>query len=256
MTESCWNQTSVCRLPVRLQVDPGSLHLWSIPLGLTEPLLRKWGGYVSEDERQRADRFLRAQDHRRYTIAHAALRLLLARYTGLDVHALHFVAGPQGKPALANAGAEAMSFNLTHSGELAVVAVSSPARLGVDVEEFRVIDDAGAIALSFFAEAEVAALAAVAPTDRDRAFLTCWTRKEAFIKALGGGLSIDLASFEVSLSRERPAFLRIADAALAAQAWSMIHLEPAAGYVGAVVTDAMVSETRLLHLDLAAEQQS
>jgi 4'-phosphopantetheinyl transferase len=252
MTENRWNQTSVRQLPARLQVDPGSVHLWSIPLDPAEPWFPMWGESLSDEERQRAERFLHAHDRRRYTVAHAALRLLLARYTGVDIHALRFAAGPQGKPALAGAGAPAISFNLSHSGELALVAVSTPARLGVDVEQLRPIDDAGTIARSFFAAAEEAALAAVPPADRDRAFLTCWTRKEAFIKALGGGLSIDLASFEVSFSRDHPAFLRIADAALAAQSWRMIHLEPAAGYVGAAVTDAGVSEIRLLHLDLAA----
>ena len=145
----------------------------------------------------------------------------------------------------------AISFSLSHSGELAVIAMSSLARLGVDIEQLRVIDDAGAIAQSHFASAEKVALAAVAPAEQNRAFLTCWTRKEAFVKALGRGLSIDLAGFEVNISREHPAFVRIADAVLAAHAWSIIHLEPAVDYVGAAVTDAAVLERRFLHLDLA-----
>jgi 4'-phosphopantetheinyl transferase len=114
------------------------------------------------------------------------------------------------------------------------------------------MEDAMAIARSFFAPAEQAALAARPLAERDRTFMTCWTRKEAFIKALGGGLSIDLKSFEVSIDRERPAFLRIDDSRWSAQAWNMIHLEPADGYIGAVVADAGVNQISAMHFDPVA----
>jgi 4'-phosphopantetheinyl transferase len=249
MTELPWLPTPLRQLPERLQLSPGTLHLWSIPLDLAEPLHPEWDACLSDDERNRANRFVHARDRRRYRVAHAALRLLLARYTGKDARALSFVLGPQGKPDLEDEHAPAISFNLSHSGELALLGVSSPGRLGVDVEQIRVMEDAMAIARSFFAPAEEAALAAVPLADRDRTFMTCWTRKEAFIKALGGGLSIDLKSFEVSIDREHPAFLRIDDSRWSAQAWSMVHLEPADGYIGALVTDAAVNEIRLMRFD-------
>jgi 4'-phosphopantetheinyl transferase len=250
MTELPWRPRALRQLPERLQVGPGALHLWSIPLDPPEPPMHEWDALLSDDERNRANRFVQDRDRRRYRVAHAVLRLLLARYTGKDASALSFVLGPQGKPNLA--GEDAISFNLSHSGELAILAISPPARLGVDIEQIRVMDDAIAIARSFFAPGEQAVLAGTPLADRDRTFMTCWTRKEAFIKALGGGLSIDLASFEVSLDREQPAFLRIDDPKLSAQSWSMLHFEPADGYMGAVVTDAAVNDMRSMRFDPAA----
>jgi 4'-phosphopantetheinyl transferase len=214
--------------------------------------MHEWNALLSDDERNRANRFVYARDQRRYRVAHAVLRLLLARYAGKDARALRFILGPQGKPDLEDEATSAISFNLSHSGELALLAISSTCRLGVDIEQIRPMEDAMAIARSFFAPAEQAALTARPLAERDRTFMTCWTRKEAFIKALGGGLSIDLKSFEVSIDRDRPAFLRINDSRWSAQTWNMVHLEPADGYIGAVVADAAVNQISSMHFDPVA----
>ena len=254
MTESRWNRVTPSQLPPRLHVVPGTLYLWSVPLDLPDRRVGEWESLLSEDERNRAARFVLVHDQRRYIVAHAALRILLARYTGTKSHAIDFVTGPQGKPSLP--AGDMTSFNLSHSGELAVIAISSPAQLGVDIEQLRPVGDAHEIARSYFTSAEEAALAAITQENTSKAFLTCWTRKEAFVKALGGGLSIDLKCFDVSLATEHPALLRIEDAAESASNWSMVHLEPVQGYVGAAATDGPLRETSFRYLDPSGPERS
>src|SRR5262249_36696096 len=244
MTISRWSSVRLHELPAWLQIEQGALHLWSVPLDPPEPLIRQLGTPLSEKERNIARCFVRVQDQRRYVVAHAVLRILLARYAGIEAHALRFITGPQGKPALA--GSSAISFNMSHSGELAIIGISN-FRLGVDIEQLRHIDHSATIAQSFFSPAEVAALAPAPAANADEDFLICWTRKEAFLKAVGGGLSIGLDRFEVSVSRDRPAILRIDDAALSARPWTMIHLEPADHYLGATVIEGKVQRVQSLH---------
>jgi 4'-phosphopantetheinyl transferase len=251
MIATGWPTICLDRLQPRLSTEPGRVDLWSIPLGPADRAIENLTACISADERGRADRFVFDEHRRRYIVAHAGLRLLLSRYTGVEAGALDFVAGPQGKPSLAPLAE--IAFNLSHSAELAVVAVAAPTRLGVDIEHLREVTDAAAIAHSFFSEAEGAALADTTPAERDRAFLTCWTRKEAFVKALGGGLSVDLTGFAVNLSRERPAFLTIEDPALATVPWSIIHIEPDAGYLGAAVVEGAACTATFACLDLGTE---
>jgi 4'-phosphopantetheinyl transferase len=243
-----WRSIPLSRLPPRLQLEPGALHVWSVPLTLPECSVDRAASLLSVEDRERAVRFVRPQDRRRFIVAHAALRILLSRYTEIPIHELFFLAGPHGKPALAGVSPHAISFNMAHSGERAIIAVST-CELGVDVEELRFLDDADSIARSFFAPAEVAALAAAPDTDGS-GFLICWTRKEAFIKAVGGGLSIGLDSFEVSVLRDRPAILRIGDEGLRARPWSMVHLQQGMDYVGAAVVAGPIARLELAQLDL------
>jgi 4'-phosphopantetheinyl transferase len=251
MTESAWPTIGLDQLQPCLNIEPGRIDLWSIPLGPVDRTIDTLADLISADEWARANRFVYSHHRRRYVVAHAGLRLLLSRYTGVGAGALDFEFGQQGKPSIAAPRAK-IAFNLSHSAELAVVAVASPVRLGVDVEQLREVTDATAIAHSFFSTAEAAALAAVAPTDLDRAFLTCWTRKEAFVKALGGGLSVDLSGFAVNLSRERPAFLTMEDPAMATIPWSIIHLEPEVGYLGATVIQSATCSATFRCLDLSS----
>ena len=163
--------------------------------------------------------------------------------------ALDFVFGPQGKPSLAPP-LSGIAFNLTHSEEIAVVAIAATDRIGVDIERLREVADAAAIARLFFSTIEQSMLSAVAPAERSRAFVTCWTRKEAFVKALGYGLSVDLASFAVNLSRELPGFSAFRDPDLASIPWSIIHIEPETHYLGAAVIDRALEAVRCNRLDL------
>lgn len=152
---------------------------------------------LSDDEWERARRFVFARDRHRFIAAHAALRGLLSMHTGIPGAMLDFRAGAFGKPALAEP--TDVHFNLSHSQAVALIAISDKAEIGVDLELLRPMPDADTLACAHFTDAERLALAALPPERRDRAFLVCWTRKEACLKATGLGLSIDTRSFEVGL---------------------------------------------------------
>ena len=152
-------------------------------------------GFLSADERARAGRF-RFERHRlMYVNTHAALRLLLARYLHASPKSLAIVPDGNGRPVLADFGH--LHFNLAHSGGIALVAVSCVAPVGIDVEEIRDVSDFAAIARRYFASGEVENILQLAPAERLSGFFVTWTRKEAYVKALGLGLSFPLDSFRI-----------------------------------------------------------
>ena len=176
-------------------------RLWHVDLdAAAAPQAREC---LSADESARAARFVFERDSRRYVAAHIALREILATVTGSTANDLAFDVGGFGKPSLA--APSALCFNLSHSAGAGLVAIDdsdSATEIGVDVEVLRPLSYSAALAAEYFTVAEQQGLAATAPPDRDLAFLTCWTRKEACVKALGLGLSIDTRSFEVGVSLE------------------------------------------------------
>ena len=156
---------------------------------------------LSVEERERAARFVFEDDRRRYRLAHAALRVRLGRYLGQPPELLRFAQGPAGKPTLADDhddGARC-AFNLSHSADVAAIAIAPRGELGIDIECQRVVGDSQAIVDRHFTPAEREAWHALAPMQRDAAFLRCWTRKEACIKALGSGLSTPLHEVDAGL---------------------------------------------------------
>lgn len=155
---------------------------------------------LCDEERERANRFRFARDRRRFVAAHAALRRALAEHTDLAAGALRFRQGAFGKPELLDRPSP--QFNLSHSGALALLAIGRRCPVGVDVEQLRPVPDALALASACFTRQENEALAALPLPDRDHAFLTCWTRKEACLKAIGTGLMLAPDSFEVGLEAE------------------------------------------------------
>ena len=213
-----------------LAPGPEDIHLWSIPLDVPDRYVDTLMKTLSPEERQRAERFHFARHRRRFTTARFFLRRLLAAYTGLTAEGLRFSYGPQGKPALIDAN---LHFNLSHSGELAMLALNPSQPLGVDIERLRPVTDALKIARRFFSDSEQEALLQTAESQRNEAFMRCWTRKEAYIKAVGGGLSIPLDSFDVTLDQP-PRFLSLQNSRDEALLWSLYHLDPAPGYIGAL----------------------
>jgi 4'-phosphopantetheinyl transferase len=172
---------------IRRVSAPLGVELWRIDLG-GEPHDAQWR-VLSAEEQARAARFAFARDRGRYVHAHAALREVLAVCTGIEAARLRFELGQGDKPMLA--GGSGPSFNLAHSGELALVVVSQEHEVGVDVEAMRPVDDAAELAALHYTEAERNQLDAAAARDRDAAFLAIWTRKEACLKAIGSGLRIE-----------------------------------------------------------------
>ncbi|MFD0936623.1 4'-phosphopantetheinyl transferase family protein [Methylobacterium trifolii] len=213
--------------------EPGPLYggqVWTVDLALSEAGRARCAGVLSSEEETRAGRFLRAEDQARYRTSHAALRLILGLALDADPRRLRFTTGPAGKPALAGPD-RGLAFNLSHSGSRALVGLSRQGPIGVDVEAVRPLPDALRIAHGHFAPDEAASLAALPAGQVEAAFFALWTRKEAVVKALGAGLSLPLADFSVSLPPDPPRLLRILGGS--PRAWTLRHLEPGPGTVGA-----------------------
>ena len=220
----------VAAAPGSVPLEDGALHVWAVPLdGDPAP----FDGLLCPVEEDRLARFRFADHRRRYQISHGALRRILGGYLQQDPRAVVFRHGPRGKPFLEGGG---LSFNLSHSGQLALVAVTAE-EVGVDVEKARRLDSLMQIAERHFSDREFGALRALSREDRELAFYRCWTRKEAYIKALGEGLSLALDSFEVSIC-EQAEFVACHDGREDPAAWSMLDVSPGAGYVGAVAARA------------------
>jgi 4'-phosphopantetheinyl transferase len=185
---------------------------------------------LSPAERDRATRFKFARDRKRYLIAHGALRSILGMYLGIDPAVIDFDAAPAGKPKLArNFASSGVEFNLSHSGEVALIAVTRGEEIGVDVERIREDFSFKPIAQRFFTANEVAALGDL-PVDLQReAFYKCWTSKEALLKAKGTGLSGSLDEVQIVLTAD--AGVRIT---FAAGEWSLTELSPISGYAAAL----------------------
>ena len=183
----------------------GEVHVWRIELdcAASAAALR---ATLSLEEKQKATRFRSLELRERWTVARGALRCILATYARCEPSVLVFRAGSHGKPALAWP-LEDVSFNLSHTGGLALVAIAGSGRVGIDAETVRSEIEVEDLSRRFFAPAEAAEILALSPAARLAAFFTCWTRKEAFVKALGGGLSVPLDRFQVSLRSDQPARL-------------------------------------------------
>jgi 4'-phosphopantetheinyl transferase len=210
------------------------VHVWAAPLTAGPDRLESLLQMLTPDERQRAARFLPAAIHARteFVVARATLRQLLSRYINDHPSEHRFVIGNNGKPALA--GRE-LFFNVSHTRGLAVYAFTRRGEVGIDVEQLRPRTTLLDMAARFFAPGEVAAIHALPPEHREEAFFHVWTRKEAFIKAVGQGLAFGLERFEVSVPPDDPARVRHVDGdAGAGAAWSLTALTPGPGYVGAL----------------------
>ncbi len=206
-----------------------SVHVWTVFLRPEEAALASLAKLLSQDERDRANRFHFEKDRVAYIAAHGGLRRILAAYFTCDPEDVCFRDGPNGKPAV-----DGIQFNLSHSADLAVVAVTEDRELGVDVER---VDPSRAdqnVAERFFSPYEVSLLRTLPPGQQTEAFFNCWTRKEAYLKAIGLGLSVPLDSFDVTLVPGEPArLLRGVEAK-----WRLRSFVPAPGYIGALVVDA------------------
>lgn len=215
------------------------VQIWRVNLDRTEAEVTALERCLTADETTRADRFRFTRDRRRFVVARGALRTLLGRVLGPAPEKIGLQYGPEGKPALAPAhgsGAEALQFNVAHSHEVALLALARGAELGVDVEYMRELNDAQRIARRFFSAQEVAALLATPAEQQKAAFFRIWTRKEAFIKATGKGLSQPLDAFNVVTNDGQA--LEYVELDGAPTRWRLWDLDPGAGYGAALVVRA------------------
>lgn len=227
------------RGPQRLRVEDDEVHVWRISLEQPDAVRRAFFETLTADERQRAERFRFEKDRRHFVAAHGGLRSVLGRYVEREPGRLRFHQNPYGKPALTDeTGGASLRFNLSHAADVALCAVTSGREIGVDVEFIRE-DFAGLdIAERFFSPKEVETLRALPAEARPHAFFNCWTRKEAYIKALGEGLSHPLHTFTVSLAPDEPAALLYDEGEpAAAQRWTLKELPLEEGYVAAAAIE-------------------
>lgn len=203
----------------------------------TEPdAIRASAALLSVEERRRADRFLFARDRNRFIAARATLRQLLGARLDADPAALELSYAKHGKPSVADSD---LRFNMSRCDDLAVYAFAVGREIGVDVEAIRFVCDADDIVARFFSRYENDEYRHLDPHQKLEGFFNCWTRKEAFVKAAGEGLSRSLDQFDVTLTPGTPArIIRIEDTYGEACGWSIDSFSPAAGFVAAVVTQA------------------
>lgn len=208
------------------RLRPGEAHLWL--LSLADPPLpaQQLAGMLSGDERDRASRFHFEADRRHFEAGRGLLRWVLGHYAGVDPASVQFSYAPNGKPCLTHPES-ALQFNLSHSGGWALIGLTLGQQIGVDLEVMRDLPELLNIARTNFAPAEVEALLQLPPELRQAGYFACWTRKEAYIKAVGAGLSLRLDQFEVSVDPGQPAVLRaIGGSAAAARDWTLLGLRP------------------------------
>lgn len=213
---------------------PGAVQLWVLRLDAPSPPGTAGRPVLSPCEEERAQRFVREADRRRYVAAHTAVRHILGLQLGMDPAVLRLEAGPFGKPRLGHGPPGVnLDFNLSHSHELGLLGVSWDGRIGVDIERIRADMDFPEMSRQYFAPAEREELGTKPPDRRVDTFFAIWTRKEAYLKALGTGLNRDLSRFAIL---ESPAGLRLVDEECpdAAGQWDLAHLEVPAGFRAAV----------------------
>ena len=216
------------------------IHVWSTRLDDPKSDVGRLYETLTPDERDRAARFYFEKHRRRFIVGRGILRHIIACYFGVGAAQIRFDYSLKGKPALAEPKVENFSCNLSHSGDLALYAFSDGAPIGVDVEILRPVEDMDAIARRFFSSLECDMLQGVPAADRIEAFFNCWTRKEAYVKAVGLGLWIPLDSFTVSVAPSEPARLvQLRSPSDDAAKWSIHHLRPAVDAVGAVAIPSL-----------------
>lgn len=225
--------------PEDLTLGCDEVHVWRATLDVEASRVRSLQQILTADERARAERFHFREDRERFIVARGRLRIILGRYLMVDPSELRFSYSLYGKPSLAGGfDADALCFNLSHADGLALYAVARGRRLGVDIERVRADVADERVAEQFFAPGEVAALRAFSESMRPLAFFNCWTRKEAYIKARGEGLSLRLDQFEVSLAPGEPAaLLRTSGDPQESTRWSLRALDTDPGYVAALAVE-------------------
>jgi 4'-phosphopantetheinyl transferase len=219
---------------------PGDeVQVWRYCLDRPGAVVERLARVLSLDERARAERFHAARHREAFIVGRGMLRTILGCYLQAEPDRLDFRYGAQGKPALpAGEGGTSLEFNLSHSGGLALLAIARDRRVGIDVEAIRPMSDADRIVDRFFSRREASDYRGLVEGQKLEAFFRCWTRKEAFIKAIGEGFSLPLDQFDVTLGPGEPPMLRHVEGRPAEVArWSLRDLDPGPGYASAVAVE-------------------
>jgi 4'-phosphopantetheinyl transferase len=234
-------------------LPPGEVHVWSASLEPAPSELARLEQLLSSEEACRAGRFRASHARREYVAARGILRTLLGRYLEIAPEGVALTVGSLGKPKLAEASPP-LHFNLSHSHGMSLIAITSVGEVGVDVEMVRPHPGFLDLADRFFAPPEALALRRLTPQHALEAFFHAWARKEAFLKALGLGLSFGSDRVEVTLLPGEPARLLSVDGATEpAASWSLEALAPAHRYVGALALQGVGYRLRCIAWDATGE---
>ena len=241
----CFDSSVWLSPPAHPRVSNDEVHVWRVSLDQSQAL--KFVVLLDDDERERADRF-RFQEHRnRFVVARGALRTVLGRYLEVEPAALQFSYGRYGKPALAEGfTTNTIKFNLSHSGEFMLLAVTGGREVGIDIELINQEFATTEVAERFFSRREIMSLRSHARHLQTEAFFNCWTRKEAYIKARGEGLTLPLDQFDVSLEPSSAALLDNRISPGDVSRWSLQELHPSHAYCAAVAVEGFSWKLRLI----------
>ena len=232
--------------PESLSLATGEVHVWRVELEQPDHLLEKFRKTLNEHELNRARRFHFEKHRRHFTVGRGVLRQLLGQYLGTKPEEIRISYGAYGKPALSGEHEDSrLRFNMSHSHEVALFAFAKDREIGVDVEHIRSDFASEDVARRFFSRREVETFNALPQHDQVTGFFKCWTRKEAFIKVIGLGLSQPLDKFDVTL--EQPAALLWVSGDDASR-WSLHDLEVGGDYAGALAVEGQVSSIRCWHM--------
>lgn len=225
-----------------LGILPGDVHVWTASLRQLKTYVSNIAPLLSEDEQMRAGRFHFKQHRDGFIAGRGLLRLILANYLGSSPSEVRFDYGESGKPRVADDRENRLHFNLAHSGDLLVYALSFDRRIGVDIELVRSIPDAEQIADHYFSPDEIKALKWLPAQQKLAGFFACWTRKEAYVKAIGTGLGHRLSDFTVNARPDEPArLISIRGDTQVARRWSYADLRLAPAYFGAIVVEGRIN---------------
>jgi 4'-phosphopantetheinyl transferase len=223
----------------------GEVRVWRVGLEWQESAERL-GQLLDDDEHERVARFHFSRDAMRFLVGRAAVRSILGDVLGIEPRRLCFGYGPSGKPEIVGAGAErGLRFNVSRSNNLALCAVTTHRRVGVDVECLRALGDLDAIVERVFSRPERDELRSLPPELREVAFFNGWTRKEAYVKAIGEGVASPLDRFTVSLAPGSPARLvEVGGDPTEAARWTLATIFPDPGYAAALAVEGPIARLR------------
>lgn len=217
------------------EIKENEVHIWTLDTSVYSQILSNQS-VLSKDESARANKFRFDEDRNTYIVGRIVLRTLLGNYLGKEPSEIDFIYNEQGKPNVINS--TGINFNLSNSKSSVAIGICKDSLIGIDIEYNKRPIEIDEIAPKFFSKNEVDQLIVLPSNMQLDAFYNCWTRKEAFIKALGGGLTVPLDQFEVSLlSKEKPSLIGIEWDQDRTQNWKMHSFNKGNDYTGAIIVE-------------------
>ncbi|MDJ0556871.1 MAG: 4'-phosphopantetheinyl transferase superfamily protein [Microcoleaceae cyanobacterium MO_207.B10] len=225
----------------KLELSGNTIHIWRANLKLPPPQIETLSKTLSSDEIERANQFYFEKDKHNFIVARATLRKILSLYLNLEPSQLKFTYSERGKPTLSIP--TSILFNLSHSQDLALYAITKVNSIGIDLEYIRPMNDAKSLAKRFFSAQEYKFISQLLPQQQQETFFKIWTCKEAYLKATGEGLAGGLEKVEVSTTPDQPIhFLSINENAKEASGWYLHQFVPEPNYIAAVVVAGKVEK--------------